>query len=246
MTNPTIVNTRPKNLLLESSLTFIEAGFDVVELPCIEIVENDNSYLLSHLKSILQDDIVIFTSQFSVHFAFKLFPTLKFDDSNVVIAVGAKTAEILEQNSKVAIWIPEKQNSEGVIELLQGLKKIQKIILITAVEGREEIQSFAKQNDICLKQINVYKRIVPEVDNDKLDLLENLNEFQTLATSATTLINLKKILPQRLWQKVVNNNLICASERIITEAIEMGFEKTINANSANAVKMLLAIKKANI
>jgi uroporphyrinogen-III synthase len=245
MTNPTIVNTRPKNLQLESNQAFIEAGFDVVELPCIEIVESDSSHVRSHLESIKENDIVIFTSQFAVHFAFKLFPNLKFNDSNVLITVGSKTAEVLEQNSTVAIWIPEKQNSEGVIELLRGLRKIQKIVLISAAQGRQEIQSYAKLNNISMQQINVYKRIVPDVDCETLDRLDGLSEFQTLATSATTIANLKKILPERQWQKTLKNNLICASERIAMKAIDMGFEKVINANSAYVEKMILAIKKAN-
>jgi uroporphyrinogen-III synthase len=246
MTDRIIINTRPQELQLESNQLLTLAGFDVIELPCIEISANNTLNSVQQLKSISANDIIIFTSQFAVSNAYKLKSSLKFSESNILICVGTKTSECLELKTTLPIWVPEKQNSEGVIELLKGLKSISRIVLITGAEGREEIQNYANQNGIGLQQINVYKRVVPVVTTKQVDRLKQDNKFQTLATSTTTLINLKQMLSEQVWQKFLINELICASSRIQQKAIEMGFKKTLNVETANIEKIIAALKKANI
>ncbi|HHL31075.1 MAG TPA: uroporphyrinogen-III synthase, partial [Oceanospirillales bacterium] len=157
MDKPTVLNTRAYAQQQMTTEVFTDRGFAVLDFPCIEIVDVDDSTLpFSQLHKIGEHDAVIFTSQHAVNYAFKIFPQWLIPDSVIVIAVGAKTAEVLEQHCQAHIWIPEQHNSQGVIDLLKGLKHYEKIQLISAAHGRQLIQRFAQSNNKQWTQINVY------------------------------------------------------------------------------------------
>jgi uroporphyrinogen-III synthase len=240
---PTIVNTRPSLQQYETTKSFQDHGFSVISFPCIEIVGEQNKHkILSQLNACVSADVVIFTSQHAVGYAYKLNPSWEISDSIAVIAVGAKTAQALEQNFSGHIWIPKRQNSIGVLELLQGFKHFNGIKLITAVNGRNVIQRFALENKIRLDQINVYKRQLPQVDDNSLSLLEKTDNLYILATSVTTILNLPHLLPGNIWVKVLNSTVICASTRIEKAAMDIGFIKTENMHTANPEKMAVKLQ----
>ena len=238
----TILNTRPYKQQAQTAKSFDEYGFDVINLPCIEIVAvKDKNKIVSMLNTCGLNDVVIFTSQHAVRHAFKLNPQWDIKNCVAVIAVGMKTAQTYEQNFSGHIWIPQQQNSSGVIELLKGFKNFNAIKLITAEHGRKAIQNFAKENQIKLEQINVYKRQLPKVENKNLMLLEAADSLYILATSVITLLNLQLLLPDHLWRKLLANKVLCASSRIEQAAIKLGFKITKNMNTATPEEMLKSL-----
>ncbi len=237
--NSTILNTRSS---LQAGITqevFAQAGYPVINFPCLQIVAtSDKDKSAGLLKNTEHYNVVIFTSQNAVIYAFKLYPNWRIDESCHVIAVGLKTAQCLEQQIKNFIWMPQSQNSQGVIELLQGLNKVPKITLITAKNGRNLIQNYARDNNIALQQINVYQRIKPNVNKIKLLELEKTEKLIILATSVTIVKNLISLLPKSLLKKVKGQTLLCASSRISDYAKQQGFSNTKNCHSANPENML--------
>lgn len=244
MTLTTILNTRPEFSSQSTTQVFEDNGFAVINLPCIEITDIKNrDEIISKLKQISDTDAVIFTSQHAVKFAYQLNPELNLTKENTVITVGTKTAELLEQQCHADIWVPEKQNSQGVIELLQNLKDIKSIKLISAANGRDEIQLFAQKQGIKLEQINVYHRQLPQTNPKISQQIEQNNKLITLATSVTTIKNLKHLVTEATWQHLQNQRIACASQRIAQEAKKQGFKKLINTQSADPliISQLLAM-----
>ena len=222
----------------ETSEIFKAHGFNVINFPCIEITELDSkTQALQQLKQVKSTNVIIFSSQNAVRHAFLIYPDWKISEQSTVIAIGTKTAECLEQNSPVHIWVPEKQNSQGAIELLKGLKKLNSISLITAANGRELIQNFAKENNVPIQQINVYQRKLPQPDYITNQIIAKTENLYILATSVSTLVNLQKLLSEETWNKIKSNKLICASERITFYAKGEGFSNVLNVNTANPEKI---------
>ena len=240
----TILNTRPKPSTAETEQVFLESGYKVINLPCITIEPTIDGKVKKKLQEITDQDIIIFTSQYAAINAFKLLPQFKLNNNAVVIAVGTKTAEYLEQLTSVDIWVPKQQNSHGVIDTIKGLRQLPSIKLITAPSGRTLIQDYAKNNGINLEQINVYKRVSPHVDEKKITSILSIKHLIVLVTSVTTLENLKNIIPTSQWNNFLKNKVVCASNRILNAAKKMGFSNGVNANSSNP--KIMADSIANI
>ncbi len=244
MTKTTILNTRPEFSSQPTAQVFEDSGFAVINFPCIEITATENRDEISaKLSQVSVRDTVIFTSQHAVTFAYQLYPLLKLTKENTVITVGTKTAELLELHCHADIWVPEKQNSQGVIELLQNLNNIKSIKLITATNGREEIQEFADSNSIELQQINVYQRQLPQADKQILKQIKQTDKLIILATSTTTINNLKQLVSPTTWQHLQNQRIACASQRITQEAKKQNFRNAINTQSANPVEIAQFLPK---
>lgn len=235
MTNKSIVlNTRPEFSSQSTAQVFEDNGYSVINLPCIEItiIKNPEN-TAQKLAQISHNDTIIFTSQHAVSFAYQVYPELKPSQYNTIICIGTKTSQRLEQYTNAYIWTPRVQNSQGVIELLQNLKNLKKITLITAANGREEIQNFAACKAITLEQINVYQRRLPRVDRQILKQIEQAKPLTIIATSITTIVNLKQLVTDATWQHLKNQKIACASDRIAQEAKKLGFKNIINTQSAN-------------
>lgn len=242
MTDVTLLNTRPLAQQQETYDAFTQAGLNVINFPCIAIQAiPDNESAIGQLNTIVANDTLVFTSQHAVHYAFGLYPQFSLNQ-NTLIAVGTKTAETLEQNTACDIFVPEQQNSEGVIALLQGLKQLNTVHLITAPQGREQIQNYALNNNIKLQQINVYKRTLPQVSKQALKEIEQSNHLIVLATSITSIKNLKQLIPEELWKKIQTSTFICASKRIEDYLIQQGVKKYHTVNTANPILMTEKIK----
>lgn len=237
MTKPTVLNTRPKALLKVTHEAFVKQGFKVIDFPCIEIVAGTNSNTINcQLAAIQAQDVLVFTSQHAVTHAFNSFDELNITKNTVVIAVGTKTAQVLEQNYSGNIWTPQQQNSEGVIDLLQGLVNCPAIKLISAENGRSAIRDFANKKGIAFEQINVYQRQLPPKNKDAILLISQTQQLFILATSVTTLNNLQ-ILLKDIHQQVLSFPVVCSSSRIEKAAQRLGFNQTINVNTANPEQM---------
>jgi len=234
MTKATILNTRPVAQTESTREVFQQRGFNVIDFPCIEIISVRNKdKVIAQLEHINNRDVIIFTSQYAVQYAYKISPRWQIKEPATVIAVGTKTAQVLEQNFSGNIWIPALQNSQGVIDLLRGIKHFETIKLVSAEGGRNIIRGFAMDNKIELTQINVYKRQLPVIKTELLRQIEQTDNLYILATSVSTINNLKALLPQKLWNKTLSKKIICASARIEIAASGMGFKITENMDTAN-------------
>ncbi len=229
-----LLNTRPVDQSLRTRTAFEACGFTVIDLPCIEIsAAKDVVRVQYQMQSLSAREAVIFTSQYAVRYAFSLCPQWHIDESCQVMAVGSKTAEVLEHNYSGHIWVPEQQNALGIIELLKGMNHKRPIKLISAPEGTQYIQQFAKDQDLPFEQINVYQRQRPQWSIVELEQIKAYQPLYVIVSSVTTLRHLFEGLPKNIWHNLLKATLICASSRIVVAAQNMGFEHHINASTAN-------------
>ena len=236
----TILNTRAVEQQKHTQEIFEKNGFQVINFPCLEIVTvSDTDFVRKQIIETSHSDVFVFTSQNAVIHAFKIQPNWKISKNATVIAVGNKTAEILEQHYSGDIWVPEKHNSEGAIELIKGLKKTLSLALITGKLGRDEIQNYCESNKIKLTQINVYQRQIPTVDSDVIQEIQNSKDLLILATSTTTLAHIKKMVSEDLYKKLQQQTIISASDRITEFAMKQGFQNIMTTNTADPEKIYL-------
>ena len=236
----TILNTRAVEQQKHTQEIFEKNGFKVINFPCLEIVTvSDRDLVRKQIIETAYSDVFVFTSQNAVVYAFKIQPNWKIPKNATVIAIGNKTAEILEQYYSGYIWVPEKHNSEGAIELIKGLKKTSSLALITGKSGREEIQNYCVSNKIKLTQINVYQRQIPTVDSDVIHEIQNSKDLLILATSTTTLAHIKKMVSEDLYKKLQQQTIISASDRITEFAMKQGFQNIMTTNTAGPEKIYL-------
>jgi uroporphyrinogen-III synthase len=242
MTKPTVLNTRPLALQSSTDEAFTQHGFNTINFPCIEISQVGNPQsVVKKLTAIKPNDFIIFTSQYAVRHAFKIYPEFSLPHNATVITVGSKTAHVLEQHYTGHIWTPKQQSSEGVIDLLKGFSEHQNIRLISAENGRDVMRSYALKNDIDFQQINVYKRQLPKFDHKTIQLIKKTNPLIILATSETTLNHLK-ILLKNVRDDLLNQKILCASARIQDKAKSLGFNKSLNMETANPLLMAEKLK----
>ena len=233
----TVLNTRPTSQSAQTCEVFKELGFEVINFPCIEIVKSDDvEKCQKQISEINSKSIIIFTSQQAVIYAFKIKPDWQISQNSIVIAVGTKTAEYLEQHIKNNIFVPEQQNSQGVIDILKGLKDIPTISLISAENGRHEIQNHANDKNIKLNQINVYQRQIPTITKP-INWINNSLEASVLATSISIIENLELMVEKKDWLILQNQLFLCASTRIENYAHKIGIKHTLYTSSANSKVM---------
>lgn len=237
MTEITILNTRAVEQQNDTERIFREKGFDVINFPCIEIASIPES--LSELTALKNSNaaVYIFTSQNAVIHAYRIFPGFQIPQRAKVIAVGKKTAQKLGQFYEGNITIPKTQNSEGVIQVLQKLNDIPFMVLITGKSGRTEIQNYATDNNISLKQINVYQRRLPVADVKQIQLIQQSGNFHILGTSTSILENIEKLLFDSLGQKLYKHPVICVSSRVSQFAKDKGYNSIIESHSADPEKI---------
>ena len=238
-----IINTRPISESSRTIDTFNKYGFKTLSFPCIEIISANNlKECQSQINNIESDSVIIFTSIQAVIHAFKIVPEWKISEDSVVLTVGSKTAQELKTHINNKIHVPKLQNSDGVIKILENLQSLKSITLISAKNGRQEIQKFVKRNNFKLSQINVYQRQIP-TNNLNFDKLTHGSDYYVLATSVVSLKNLKILLDRKQWNDLKSKLIVCASSRIEGIAHEMGLLNTLNTNSANPKYMAKALLK---
>lgn len=235
-----VVNTRPTPVVDITNRIIENHGFKAFSFPLIDIEYLDFSEEIEASNDFQQSDVVIFTSQFAV---VSFFQSHAIPLQAQCIAVGQKTAEAIESHSSHTVWIPQKQTSEGMIELLSGFKQVRAVSVIGGVGGRREIEKWAAKNHIRYRKIEVYRRKVANHSEKRKSELTELQNPAFLITSVSSLEALHQNLNSAQWLWALQQKAVCVSARIAEKAADMGFKKLLNADSADMDDLLVALKQ---
>ncbi|MFZ4504349.1 MAG: uroporphyrinogen-III synthase [Methylovulum sp.] len=172
-------------------------------------------------------------------------PTLK----NVqCAAIGAATAKAMKSFGLPVDVMPEEGfSSEALLALapLQAANITNKTCLIVRGEGgHEELANTLIARGAQVEYLNVYKRIIPDVDCTQL--MQSLKHdclHAITITSGEALRNLLTLLSSDCHQKLFTIPLIVVSERIKQIAKELGCEHIIVAASPSDTAIFQAVKK---
>lgn len=184
--------TRPKkqnNSLVEM---IEDLGGDVIEIPVMEIVSNDNS---TELNQVIADigsyNYLIFTSTNGVESFFKRIFSLGLDSrvlsDKIVVAIGNATAAEMLKYGVSADIVPKSFASESLVEeLAYFIKPLDNVLMVGASDSRMYI--YNEISKICfIKMIKIYSKRKNEVIKDRLlDTIRNRNVDYLTFTSPST------------------------------------------------------------
>jgi uroporphyrinogen-III synthase len=162
------------------------------------------------------------------------------------LAIGHSTAQQLFRAGARSVQIPEPQNADGLLAL-ECLSHIQKtrIGLLTAPDGRGELERILKERGAELHIAHVYQRLPVELST------RQLMQFETLDSHAAVLVSSQKAF-MHIWSQLNTarrkkiKTLICvtSSVRLVEYLHALGFSRVVCSHSTLPHKQLSALAEA--
>lgn len=212
--NKTIVITRAKNQIGNSSLLFKNLGANVIEFPAIEIIPPDDWSEFDKIIKSIKIDLIIFTSVNSVSFFYQRINQLKHNldfEKISIIAVGTKTAEMCQQLLHKVDIVPQKFSSKGITDSISNVDLENKNVLLPQSDiSKKDLADELKKKKANVFQVTVYKNVLPNRNdlNEVIQLIESSRVDVFIFTSPSTFRNFIELMhikdPAKFFkQKVV-------------------------------------------
>lgn len=185
-------------------------------------------------------EIWIFISANAVKFGLPLLaPLLHRQIGTMVIAVGAKTREVLSQHDVVAIS-PERQDSEGLLAMpeLSG-DCIGRVTIVKGEGGRDTLGAEFRRRGISVNEFPCYRRCWPEVDLSVLRGKADQWVFQ--ASSGETVSRLTTLLANEDKQILTQFPVVVPSDRVAQIATRLGWRTVLRADDASDQSVIRAL-----
>ena len=247
-----IFATRPKAQNMGWAQRLRAAGFDVVEVPLLELIplpESQQRPIINCVLALDEYQKVVFVSQNAVEHAFafiqQYWPQLPVGLG--WYAVGRKTRArlcgFLEEGQAFFDMPPEAliMDSESLLaqpELadLEG----QNVLIFRGVGGRDLIRQSLSARGASVRYCELYTRELPRAATTQLVSAE-LNENDLIPVfSGESLENLDRILSSGKFG-TVEPRLIVPGDRVAELARELDYERVTIAKNASEEEMLRAI-----
>lgn len=226
-----VLVTRPEQQAEGLCSSIENLGGTAIRFPVIEIKQSRNQQdAITVLDNIPQYDIGIFISRNAVDWTMKLLANKTSTlDKLTLIAIGAATAEALEQASSAQVITNSGVNSEALLELdALSAEEIRgkKIIIFRGEGGREHLATRLRKRGAKVDYAEVYRRNCPQYSRDVIDELWLLNTPDVvIVTSNNGLENLFSLLNKEQRNFLSGKQLIVMSERMLDFSITFGFAR---------------------
>ncbi len=197
-------------------------GFKTNHLPCLTIEAIDTQLSRRDIQS---KDLVLFTSVNAVEHAHKLMP---FPWPVKATGIGEASMQRLKALGQLRLKpVDHAQSSEGFIQSLQK-QKIKKLVVIKGAGGRSAIEQVCKLLSIKCTTHDVYRRQLPQYDEQQVSELLNANLPTVICTTSNEVLeNLNQLIPATLATAIKSLPLIVNSQRSVELAKELGFSGDI-------------------
>ena len=236
----TVIITRPKISIKQSTDVYKRAGFDVFQAPCFDFITND-SIQAEWLKA--PADVWIVLSVHALKHALLIAPELKPEKDTQVIAVGPAVEKAWQKQFSHPISSHPLMNSEGVIELLKA-DKPNSVKILTTRGGRNLIKQHCMNECISYAQFNTYKRLPSAIDQEGLIEWYQNPDIKPLVLTLTSSGILKQFmahLAKELNETVLSNPVVVGAQRIADLAEELGFLDIYLAENPSDESMCAAV-----
>jgi uroporphyrinogen-III synthase len=245
-----VLVTRPAHQAENLCRLIEQHGGVAVRLPTLEIVDCDDllaiQETLTHLESF---QWLIFVSVNAVNFV------LKANDGKIprckvrqIAAIGKATANALEIAGVIVDLSPELPYNSEALLAMPDMQQVQgqRILIVRGEGGREELANTLQDRGADVHYLNVYKRIMPCINNTEIILLLEQNKLDVItATSGEILQNLLIMLNATHHRQLFTLPLVVVSDRIRQIAIELGFKRIAVASSPSDEAILETINQSN-
>lgn len=250
--------TRPLHQNADWSSRLRDCGYEVVDLPLLDILAVDDAqHAVAKTKILNLDEYskVIFVSQNAVDYALPLidqyWPALP--EQTTWFSVGARTAQHLQSKffdyfhlSPEILADEYEMNSESLLARTEFHNvRDEKILIVRGVGGRPLIADCLTQRGATVHHCELYLRALPadsrvtiqQLSCSSKDILpvfsaESLNNFVTLSQETGK---------AEVSEKYTQLQVIVPSERVAKSAETLGFNHVYCATNASEEAMLAAI-----
>jgi uroporphyrinogen-III synthase len=238
-----VVITRPSSMAGAMRRRVEGLGGKPIGLPGIALrAAADAGKARRELRAVRSADIVVFISPAAVRFAWNLLPRLRFARTTCVLAPGAGSVRALQRRGAAASYPPERQDSEGLLDL-PSLTRVRRrhIALVGAAGGRELLSRELRARGARVQLIEVYRRSVPRLDRRHFAQLERATgPLIGLFSSAEALTNLHMQMPPALFAHIAAGDCVVSGARVAEVAHTLGFAHVHVATSASPEALLAA------
>jgi len=239
----TVVLTRPTPDSQRLAEVLRGEGFDSLCLPLMTIVP-----LTSAERPDLPgpSDVWIFVSANAVRCGLPvLAPLLEAGNGPTVIAVGAKTRDVLSQCG-VESRVPDRQDSEGLLMMSEfNSDSVDHVVIVKGEGGRDLLANELSARGVSVTEFPCYRRCWPEVD---LSILKGSTDqwvFQTssgeIVTRLTALLAEKAPLAEKERHDLFHCPVVVPSERVAEIASNLGWRTVLCAEDASDQAVISAL-----
>ncbi len=213
----TVLITRPEPAASALSDRLRAVGLQSIVLPLIAFAPPpDPAAARRQLLARLPADQAIFTSRNAVQYALDLVDVVDFGDTPIA-AVGKTTAGVLAKRGFSKISTPESgYNSEALLALpvyrLPGGGR--RAVILTAPGGRQLIRDTLAERGWDVATAQVYRRVALEPTPLDLQQVEQARELVCLFTSGSAMEACQRMLPERLWRRLLDSRWLVISSRL--------------------------------
>ena len=221
--------TRPKHLAQALGDQLERMGFEVLQCPCIEIVDTtDAPLLIKTFGELNRFCALFFVSRNAVLHAIPALQSTGVKlSSQRIFAVGTKTAQQLHEAGFTKVIYPQQTSgSEALIaEDLIADTTSGEVLIIRGQEGNEALAKQLIAQGVKVTYAQVYKRQCPHTTFSfrDIDAVPDL----ILLTSKDSLRNLYAMTAEPSRQRLLSIPLLVGSDSVSELARKIGFNKTI-------------------
>jgi uroporphyrinogen-III synthase len=239
-----VLVTRPAHQAENLSRLIAERGGSAIRFPTLAIAAMDDSgtikNTLAHLDR-FQWLVFISANAVTMHSYYMDGGKINQFKSAQIAAIGQATAQALAQAGLPVDLVPASgYNSEALLAMPQ-MQQIggQSCLIVRGVGGREELASTLRSRGANVEYLDVYKRIIPDIDSSHLFLLFAQDKLDVITiTSGEALQNLLIMLDKDYHQSLFAVPLVVISDRIRQIAAGIGFKRIAVTNSPSDMAIL--------
>ena len=209
-------------------------------LPFFKISQGrDILQLQHHLNQLLPNDIVIVVSPQVTHAINHYSTNLTLPKNISYFAIGKKSAQLFKQFTEVEVNYPDKEDSEGLLTLLQQQPvKQRNILILCGNSGRPLLSQTLMNRQAKVKLIECYTRI-PIIYRPDI-LSEHISQQLIIITSIEHLNQLESYSSDEHKKQ---SRLLVTSQRIFTKAKELTWQNVLLVKSADNQTIFDAVKQ---
>ena len=209
-------------------------------LPFFKISQGrDILQLQHHLNQLLPNDIVIVVSPQVTHAINHYITNLTMPRDLSYFAIGKKSAQLFKQFTEVEVNYPDKEDSEGLLTLLQQQPvKQRNILILCGNSGRPLLSQTLMNRQAKVKLIECYTRI-PIIYRPDI-LSEHISQQLIIITSIEHLNQLEFYSSDEHKKQ---SRLLVTSQRIFTKAKELTWQNVLLVKSADNQTIFDAVKQ---
>ena len=232
--------TRPSPEGEKLSELFNQANLPAQHLPFFKISQGRDILQLQHqLNQLLPQDIVIVVSPQVTHAINQYVTNLTLPKNISYFAIGKKSAQLFKQFTEIEVNYPDREDSEGLLVLLQQQSvKQRNILILCGNSGRPLLAQTLKARQAKVKLIECYSRTPIIYQPDILS--EHISQQLIIITSIEHLNQLESYSSDEHKKQ---SRLLVTSQRIFTKAKELTWQNVLFVNSADNQTIFNAVKQ---